>query len=93
LEKDVGSSKPVFGFRFLLGNPKSGFENRNPDFPIESTLNIGITPGSQYQTGENGYPIEGLRTSKTIPYSAAHTYITYTWESSPGGGGGGFTPP
>jgi len=38
LEKDFGSSKSVFGFRVLLGNPKSEIQNRKPDFPIERTL-------------------------------------------------------
>ena len=38
LEKDFGLSKSVFGFRVLLGNPKSEIQNRNPDFPIERTL-------------------------------------------------------
>ena len=40
LEKDFGLSKSVFGFRVLLGNPKSEIQNRNPDFPIERTLLI-----------------------------------------------------
>lgn len=33
-----GASKSVFWFRALLGNPKSGYRNPNPDFPIECTL-------------------------------------------------------
>ena len=31
--------KSVFGFRVRLGNPDLDFENLNPDFPIERTLN------------------------------------------------------
>ena len=30
--------KSVFGFRVRLGNPDLDFENLNPDFPIERTL-------------------------------------------------------
>ena len=30
--------KSGFGFRVRLGNPDLGFENLNPDFPIERTL-------------------------------------------------------
>ena len=33
------------------------------------------TPGTQKQKGQKRYPIYGPRTSKTIPYSAARTYI------------------
>ena len=29
---------PFFGFQVFWGNPKSGMQNPNPDFPIESTL-------------------------------------------------------
>ena len=32
--------KSVFGFRVRLGNPDLDFENLNPDFPIERTLNF-----------------------------------------------------
>ena len=32
-----------FGFRVRLGNPDLDFENLNPDFPIESTLNCLFT--------------------------------------------------
>ena len=39
-QKDFGWSKSVFGFRVLLGNPKSEIQNRNPDFPIERTLYV-----------------------------------------------------
>jgi len=42
LEKDFGSSKSVFGFRVLLGIPKSEIQNRNPDFPIERTLDFKV---------------------------------------------------
>ena len=42
------------------------------------------TPGTQKQKGQKRYPIEGPRTSKTIPYSAARTYIAHIWEYPPG---------
>ena len=32
--------KSVFKFRVRLGNPDLDFENLNPDFPIERTLNV-----------------------------------------------------
>ena len=32
--------KSVFGFRVRLGNPDLDFQNLNPDFPIERTLNF-----------------------------------------------------
>ena len=35
---DFSEVKSVFGFRVRLQNPKSRFQNRNPDFPIERNL-------------------------------------------------------
>ena len=32
--------KSVFGFRVRFQNPKSGFQNLNPNFPIERNLNL-----------------------------------------------------
>ena len=37
---DFSEVKSVFGFRVRLGNPELGFENLNPDFPIERTLSL-----------------------------------------------------
>ena len=54
LEKDFGSSKSVFGFRVLLGNPKSEIQNRNPDFPIERTLKLlGVTIDTRLNFNEH----------------------------------------
>ena len=39
-KEDFCPSKSENGFRVLLWNSKSGFWSRNPDFPIESTLNV-----------------------------------------------------
>ena len=35
LRTDSSEAKSVFGFLVLLQNPKSGFQNLDPDFPIE----------------------------------------------------------
>ena len=41
LRTDFSEVKSVFGFRVRLQNPKSRFQNLNPDFLIERNLNSG----------------------------------------------------
>ena len=38
MRTDFSEVKSVFGFRVRLQNPKSGFQNLNPDFPIKRNL-------------------------------------------------------
>ena len=40
LRTDFSEVKSFFGFRVRLGNPDLDFQNLNPDFPIERTLNL-----------------------------------------------------
>ena len=37
-------------------------------------------PGTQQKKGKKRYLIQGPRTSKTIPYSEACTYIAHIWQ-------------
>ena len=44
-----------------------------------------ITLRTHCSQGQKRYPIKGSRTSKTLPYPAAHTYLTHIWKCPPPG--------